>query len=216
MSPIVLTHPDLNASVRIIERDDQPWFVAKDVLKALEIAQPTNQAIAKLDEDEVTQTYLIDELGRSQKTYIVSESGLYALILRSDKPAAKVFRKWVTSEVLPALRKDGFYAAHLSREDREILALEYSLKAARFRRESRYWDHKARAAQQLADAVPLYDWVSEQFPDLATRQKANMTRQIKRDLIHTGKPIGIATGPRKQLTARREDLATLTPRNLRC
>lgn len=216
MSPIALTHPDINASVRIIERDDQPWFVAKDVLKALEIAQPTNQAIAKLDEDEVTQTYLIDELGRSQKTYIVSESGLYALILRSDKPAAKVFRKWVTSEVLPSLRKDGFYASKLTPADRQILALEYGLKAAKLRDDARYWDFKARCVNTLPDAVILFDWVSEQFPDLEPRQRANMTRQVKRDLIHSGKPIGIATGPRKQLTARREDLATLTPRNLRC
>ena len=214
MNPITLTHPDLNAAVRIIERDDQPWFVAKDVCDALTIAN-SRDALDKLDDDE-KGVALTDTPGGRQNLSIISESGLYALILRSDKPAAKVFRKWVTSEVLPALRKDGFYASRLSPGDRELLALEYGLKAAKLRDESRYWDHKARAVNTLPDAVPLFDWVTEQFPDLTSRQKANMTRQVKRDLIHSGKPVGIATGSRKQLTARREDLATLTPRNLRC
>lgn len=214
MNPISLTHPELEASVRIIERDDQPWFVAKDVCDALGIGN-SRQALVKLDDDEkgVIQN---DTPGGRQTVSIVSESGLYALILRSDKPAAKVFRKWVTSEVLPSLRKDGFYASKLSPADRQILALEFGLKAAKLRDDARYWDYKARCVNTLPDAVPLFDWVSEQFPDLTARQKANMTRQVKRNLIHSGKPVGIATGPRKQLTARREDLATLTPRNLRC
>lgn len=214
MNPITLTHPELNASVRIIERDDQPWFVARDVCEALGILQ-TGPALEKLDEDEVTQIHLTDALGRPQKTYLISESGLYALILRSDKPAAKKFRKWVTAEVLPALRKDGFYATHLSPEAREQHVLEYKLKAAKLRDESRYWDHKADGVNVLPDSIPIFDWVVEQFPGLASRQRANMTRQIKRDLIASGHPVGIARGPRKQLTARSADLATLTPRNLR-
>ncbi|MEI6656783.1 MAG: BRO family protein [Verrucomicrobiota bacterium] len=211
MNPITLTHPELNASVRIIERDDQPWFVAKDVCDVLGILQ-TGPAIEKLDTDEVTQIHLTDALGREQKTYIISESGLYALILRSDKAAARTFRKWVTSEVLPSLRKDGFYASRLEPGERELLVLEYRIKAAKLREESRYWDHKAAAVNLLPGAIPLYDWVVEQFPDLGHRQQANMTRQVKRDLLDLGLPVGIARGARKQLTALPADLAKLTPR----
>jgi prophage antirepressor-like protein len=80
-----------------------PWFVAKDVCAALEIENSRN-ATARLDADE-KGVRLVDTLKGKQKLTIVSESGLYALILRSDKPAAKKFRKWVTSEVLPAIRK---------------------------------------------------------------------------------------------------------------
>ena len=63
----------------------------------------------RLEEDERNQITVTDSLGRKQNTYIINESGLYNVILRSDKPVAKPFRKWVTSEVLPAIRKHGGY-----------------------------------------------------------------------------------------------------------
>lgn len=210
MNPIALTNPDLNASVRIIERDDQPWFVAKDLCDALGILQ-TGPAIEKLDDDEVTQIHLTDSIGRQQKTYIVSESGLYALILRSDKPAAKAFRKWVTSEVLPSLRKDGFYASRLSPTDRELLALEYGLKAAKLRDDARYWDHKAASVHHLEDAVPLMDWIREQHPDFTDKQAANLSRTLKGELIAARLPVG--RNRLRHLTARRDDLAKLPRHN---
>ena len=213
MNPITLTHPELNASVRIIERDDQPWFVAKDVCDVLGISN-SRDALSKLDDDEkgVART---DTLGGPQSLSIISESGLYALILRSDKAAARTFSKWVTSEVLPALRKDGFYASRLEPGERELLVLEYRIKAAKLREESRYWENKAAGVNLLPGAIPLYDWVVEQFPDLGHRQQANMTRQVKRDLLDLGLPVGVARGARKQLTALPADLAKLTPRALR-
>lgn len=95
-------------SVRTMVIDGEPWFVARDVCAALDIANVGN-ASARLDQDGVRQTDIIDSLGRSQSTTIISESGLYELILRSDKPGAKTFRRWVTSEVLPAIRRTGQY-----------------------------------------------------------------------------------------------------------
>jgi prophage antirepressor-like protein len=83
-------------------------LVAKDVCDALGL-QNVTQAIERLDEDEVCQTYFTDSLGRKQLMFAISESGLYMLILRSDKPQAKPFKKWVTQEVLPAIRKTGGY-----------------------------------------------------------------------------------------------------------
>lgn len=94
--------------VRTIEMGGEPWFVLKDVCAVLGISHITDTA-KRMDEDEVGQTEVIDSMGRKQSTYIINESGLYNVILRSDKPEAKPFRKWVTSEVLPTLRKTGSY-----------------------------------------------------------------------------------------------------------
>ena len=92
--------------VRTVLVDNEPMFCLADVCKALEISNPSKVA-QRLDEDERTKL----ELGRAGDTNCVTESGLYAVILRSDKPNAKKFRKWVTSEVLPSIRKNGGYIA---------------------------------------------------------------------------------------------------------
>ena len=78
----------------------------KDVCDVLGLTTPARVA-ERLDGDEVSQTHLTDSLGRTQPTTIINESGLYNVILRSDKPEAKPFRKWVTAEVLPSIRKHG-------------------------------------------------------------------------------------------------------------
>ena len=94
--------------VRTVIIDGEPWFVAKDVCEILEIAN-ARDAVAALDSDEKDGVGITDAIGREQKTTVVSESGLYALIFKSRKPQAKAFRKWVTSEVLPQIRKTGKY-----------------------------------------------------------------------------------------------------------
>lgn len=95
-------------NLRVIVRDGEPWFVAKDVTDALGLTNIT-VALAGLDEDEKAQLQesLSSHGGRPQ--LIINESGLYSLILRSRKPEAKAFKKWVTGTVLPAIRKDGGY-----------------------------------------------------------------------------------------------------------
>lgn len=93
--------------VRVVDQSGAPWFVAQDVCACLEIGN-SRQAVAALDDDEkgVTTT---DTLGGMQQITIISESGVYSLIFRSRKAAAVKFRKWVTSEVLPTLRRTGAY-----------------------------------------------------------------------------------------------------------
>ena len=93
--------------IRVVMRDGEPWFVAKDVCDCLDLAN-SRDAVSRLDDDEkgVGKT---DTLGGSQDMMLISESGLYTLIMRSNKPETKVFRKWVTSEVLPSIRKTGGY-----------------------------------------------------------------------------------------------------------
>ena len=98
-----------SVEVRTIQKDGEPWFVLRDVCNVLGISHVKDTA-DRLDQDEVGQTEVIDSLGRKQTATIINESGLYNVILRSDKPEAKPFRKWVTSEVLPTIRRHGMYA----------------------------------------------------------------------------------------------------------
>ena len=93
--------------VRIIEINGEPWFVASDVGAVLQLTN-IRASIALLDDDE-KGVNTIDTLGGTQEIGIISESGLYTLILKSRRPEAKPFRKWVTSEVLPSIRKTGSY-----------------------------------------------------------------------------------------------------------
>lgn len=91
--------------VRTIELDGEPWWVLSDVCKVLELSNPTVVG-NRLEEDERSKF----DLGRQGTATIINESGLYSVILRSDKPQAKPFRKWVTGEVLPTIRKTGCYS----------------------------------------------------------------------------------------------------------
>ena len=95
--------------VRTAVVNDEPMFCLIDICKALEMSNPTMVA-QRLDDDERTKL----DLGRQGETNFITESGLYAVILRSDKPNAKKFRKWVTSEVLPTIRKTGSYNKPMS------------------------------------------------------------------------------------------------------
>lgn len=94
-------------SVRNVMLQSKPWFVAKDVCDVLGISN-NRDAIGNLDEDEKLMSVLSTS-GQNRKMWVISESGLYALILRSNKPYAKTFRKWITSEVIPQLLKKGYY-----------------------------------------------------------------------------------------------------------
>ena len=96
-----------NSEIRTVEKDGEPWWVLADVCKVLELSSP-HKVADRLEADEKGRN-LIPTLGGMQEMTTVNESGLYAVILRSDKPQAKPFRRWVTSEVLPSIRKHGAY-----------------------------------------------------------------------------------------------------------
>lgn len=100
-----------NNKVRTVDVDGEAWFVLKDVCEILRMDTTQLKKVAdRLDEDEKGRT-LITTPGGMQETWIVNESGLYHVILRSDKPEAAPFRRWVTNDVLPAIRKTGNYNA---------------------------------------------------------------------------------------------------------
>jgi anti-repressor protein len=102
--------------VRTAVVNDEPMFCLMDICKALGMSNPTMVA-QRLDEDELTKLNLGSRAG---ETNFITESGVYAVILRSDKPNAKKFRKWVTSEVLPSIRKHGMYAVDELIENPEL------------------------------------------------------------------------------------------------
>ena len=105
-------------AVRVVEHEGEPWFVAKDVCECLELTD-VSKTISLLDDDE-KGTNSIRTPGGEQQMLVVSEPGLYSLILRSRKPEAKAFKRWVTHEILPSIRKTGHYGAPETED--EILA----------------------------------------------------------------------------------------------
>lgn len=148
---------DQFGEVRVVMVNGEPWWVANDVCAMLDIAN-NRDALARLDDDE-KGVALIDTPGGPQEMGIVNEAGLYNLILGSRKPEAKAVKRWVTHEVLPAIRKHGLYAtpqtveAMLADPDTTIKLLE-TIKAERERRltlETRL--EEARPKEIFADAV---------------------------------------------------------------
>lgn len=112
--------------VRHMDIDGDPWWVLKDVCCILGLSS-TKWTANRLDEDEVSLTHLVDARGCKQRTYIINESGLYSVLLRSDKPEAKPFKRWVTHEVLPSIRKTGQYAMHQAAGQRSAVKVATKL-----------------------------------------------------------------------------------------
>ena len=110
-------------NVRSLVIDNEPWFVGKDVAEALGYKNVRDSLARHIDSDDKRDGVVIhDSMGREQKPIIINESGLYSLILSSKLPSAKKFKHWVTSEVLPTLRKTGSYAK-VPTDPRELLML---------------------------------------------------------------------------------------------
>lgn len=106
----VFENPEFG-KVRTVEMDGKPYFVGKDVAEALGYSKPLNALSVHVEKDDSLKQGLTDSLGRKQETILINESGLYSLILSSKLPSAKRFKRWVTSEVLPSIRKSGGYIA---------------------------------------------------------------------------------------------------------
>ena len=101
-------------SVRVVDKDGDPWFVARDVCEALGFDEyNTNNATKGLDDDEKSTILKVlgrnDSNGLRKDAILINEPGLYALVLRSNKPEAKIFKRWITHEVIPTIRKTGGY-----------------------------------------------------------------------------------------------------------
>lgn len=114
-------------SVRVVMQDGEPWFVAKDVCDCLDLGNPRT-SIALLDEDE-KGVHTMDTPGGVQEMSIISEPGLYSLILRSRKPEAKAFKRWVTHDILPSIRKAGGYGIAEAKAEPNYAAIPHEIDA---------------------------------------------------------------------------------------
>ena len=139
--------------IRTVEIGGEPWFVGRDVATVLGYSNP-RKAIGDHVDDEDKGVTKCDTLGGSQDLTIINESGLYSLILSSKLPNAKAFKRWVTSEVLPAIRKHGLYAIDdiLENPDIAIQALT-KLKEERAARKALELDNQVKS-QQIAELQP--------------------------------------------------------------
>lgn len=143
-----------NSPVRIVEKGGEPWFVAKDVCDILALGNPRS-SIALLDEDE-RGVHSMDTPSGKQEMGIISEAGLYSLILRSRKPEAKAFKRWVTHEVLPSIRKTGAYLSP-GMSNEQVKALVATLEEEVYRRiqaENRLAKLEAHAEELARSAIP--------------------------------------------------------------
>ena len=147
--------------IRVIDRDGQPWWVAKDVCDILELTD-ARKSVELLNEDERNIIPVMDSLGRSQNTYVVNEPGVYSLVFRSRKKEAMKFKRWLAHEVIPAIRKHGLYAAPatvdeiLTNPDTFIKLLQ-EIKAER-EKSAELSLQNARQAQIIHELKPKADY----------------------------------------------------------
>lgn len=137
--------------VRTVEIDGTPWLVGKDVAAALGYSNPRKAIADHVDAEDQRKSdgvTIRDSIGRDQNPTLINESGLYSLILSSKMPKAKAFKRWVTSEVLPAIRKNGAYESFQAQQHiKQLEATNSRLNAA--------IQAVGTAKQQLADVISL-------------------------------------------------------------
>ena len=145
--------------VRVVTKDNEPWFVGKDVA---EILGYTNSRKALLDHVEQEDKFIgdgvtiRDSIGREQSPVVINESGLYSLILGSKLPTAKKFKKWVTSEVLPSIRKHGMYATDELLDNPDLLIAA----ATRLKEERQARLEAEKKVQVMKPKADFYDDVA--------------------------------------------------------
>ena len=166
----------------LTDETGDPWFVLKDCMSILSLGNPT-ETVKMFDDDEFSTTEVVDSIGRRQQTYIISESGFYRLVMKSRKPEAKEFQRWVTHEVLPSIRKHGIYATDTTID--QILAdpdfgirLLTSLKEERAKR--------IEAENQIKELEPK----AKALEDFTNVPDALLIREAAKLLSNAGAPIG--------------------------
>lgn len=150
-----------NNQVRTQIINNEPWFVAADVCQILELTNAT-MALSRLDEDERSKF----NLGRQGEANVINEFGLYNLVLSSRKPEAKSFKRWITHEVVPAIRKTGSYQTPMSQEDIMIATLET----------------QKEIKQRLNNVTNDVEGLKKEI-DLSRLQKAKLSQLVKKNVM---------------------------------
>ncbi len=182
MAAITIFSHNAFGQVRTLMRDGEPWFIAADVCRALEISN-SRDAVARLDDDERNTVALTDGTPGNPNMTIVSEPGLYALVLGSRKPEARAFKRWVTHEIIPAIRRTGGYiAGEGSMTDDELMARALLMANEKIRQRDERINHLATDNSRLEVENQRLLPKAEYFDDLVDRNLLTNFRETAKEL----------------------------------
>lgn len=187
MNELQIFNSEEFGDIRTVTIDKEPWFVGKDVATALGYVKPLNALSTHVEKDDSLKQGITDSLGREQETIFINESGLYALIFGSKLDSAKRFKRWVTSEVLPAIRKTGSYQKPLTPQ--EMLRIQLGMID---NHEDRIADLEQNMTIDYGQQMLLGDTVSKVVIDALGGKESNAYKEIgkkvfaecNRDLKH--------------------------------
>lgn len=186
MNELTLFENEEFGSIRTMTIDGEPWFVGKDVATALGYGKPRNAIATHVDKDDALKQGLTDSLGRMQETVFINESGLYSLILSSKLPSAKKFKHWVTSEVLPSIRKHGMYTTE------ELLANpDFAIAVFQSLKEEQEKNKQLQAKNEYLESEVAYkeDVIVGLVEDIDLATKRQRINQIVRHGVNDCKAI---------------------------
>lgn len=181
--------------VRTVTIDGEPWLVGKDVATALGYSNPSNAVVTHVDdEDKTTYSFQVSGSNYKTKATLINESGLYSLVLSSKLPTAKKFKHWITSEVLPAIRKHGGYLTPEKIEEAllnpdTLIRLATELKAEREARKCVEME-AARAKQVIGELKPKADYTdlilssNNTVPVTAIAKDYGMSAKVFNEMLH--------------------------------
>lgn len=192
----IFNNPDFG-EVRTLSIDGEPWFVGKDVAAILGYAKPLNALATHIDEDDSLKQGLIDSMGREQNAIFINESGLYSLVLSSKLPTAKAFKRWITHDVIPSIRKNGGYIAgqeSMTAEELMAKALlvakktieEKEAELSRKQVENAIMAPKADYFDELVDRN-LLTGIRETAKELGVKQKVFVDFLLDKKYLHRSK-----------------------------
>lgn len=164
--------------IRTVTINNEPWFVGKDVATALGYAKPLNALSAHVEKDDSLKQGITDSLGREQETIFINESGLYALIFGSKLESAKRFKHWVTSEVLPAIRKTGSYQKPMSQV--EMMRIQLGMIDDH---EDRITDLEQNMTLDYGQQMTLGDAVGKAVIDALGGKESNAYKEISKKVF---------------------------------
>lgn len=156
------------------DENSDPWFVLKDCMSILGLGNPT-ETVKMFDDDEFNTTEVIDSIGRRQQAYIISEPGLYRLVMKSRKPEAREFQRWVIHEVLPTIRKHGAYMTQQT-IDKALTNPDFLIQLATRLKEEQ---EKVKALESKAKALDAFTNVEDKL----------LVRDAAKILSNAGTPI---------------------------
>ena len=181
MDDVTIFRKDEFGAVRAVTLDGEPWFVAADVCRALGLGN-SRQTLSYLDDDE-KGVITSDTLGGKQEMSTINEPGLYSLILRSRKPEAKAFKRWITHEVIPAIRKTGGYiAAKPDETPEEIMARALVVANETLARHKQQLEAANAKIKADAPKVLFAETVQKAEGDILVRQLAKLMVQRGYDI----------------------------------